>query len=157
MEIDMFGTQQNINQYQKVSIESGVDAANPVELIVMLYDGAILSCNSAIPHVKTNDFKQKGHFIYKAIRIIQSGLKMSLNYDEGGKIAINLDALYTYMTKQLVKANIENVEEPINEVVQLLKELRSAWLAISKTEAANIAPSKQAVIANNKNAYMEKV
>ena len=156
MGIGMFGTQQNINQYKKVSIESGVDAANPVELIVMLYDGAILACNSAIPHIKTNDFKQKGEGIYKAIRIIQSGLKMSLNYDEGGEIAINLDALYTYMTKQLVKANIDNIEEPIQEVIKLLTELRSAWLAISKTDAAKMAPSKQAVIANN-NIYMEKV
>jgi flagellar protein FliS len=151
----MFGTQQNINQYQKVSIESGVDAANPVELIVMLYDGAILACNSAKPHIKTNDFKQKGEYIYKAIRIIQSGLKMSLNYEAGGDIAINLDALYTYMTKQLVKANIDNIEEPINEVVRLLTELRSAWLAISKTDAVNMAPSKQTVNANN--AYIEKV
>jgi flagellar secretion chaperone FliS len=152
----MFGTQQNINQYQKVSIETGVDAANPIELIVMLYDGAILSCNSAIPFVRSNDFKNKGHFIYKAIRIIQSGLKMSLDYEQGGEIAINLDALYTYMTKQLVKANIENTEAEIHEVVRLLKELRSAWQQISKTDAANIATNREKISTNNI-AYMEKV
>jgi len=152
----MFGTQQNINQYQKVSIESGVDAANPIELIVMLYDGAILSCNSAIPFVKNKDYKNKGHFLYKAIRIIQSGLKMSLNFEEGGDISVNLDALYTHMTQQLVKANIENTEEPINEVVRLLTELREAWLAISKTDAANMVSNKQ-VVNENSSAYAEKV
>jgi flagellar secretion chaperone FliS len=152
----MFGTQQNINQYKKVSIESGVDAANPVELIVMLYDGAILACNSAIPYIKNNDYKTKGEFIYKAIRIIQLGLKMSLNYEVGGEITTNLDALYTYMTNQLVKANIENNEIPVLEVVRLLAELRGAWQAISKTDAAKMTSKKQ-VVGINSSAYMEKV
>lgn len=152
----MFGTQQNINQYQKVSIESGVDAANPVELIVMLYDGAILACNSAIPYIKKNDYKAKGEYIYKAIRIIQVGLKMSLNYEDGGEITGNLDALYTYMTNQLVRANIDNTEAPVLEVSRLLTELRDAWNKISKTDAAKVAPSKKMASANNV-AYMEKV
>lgn len=152
----MFGTQQNINQYQKVSIESGVDAANPVELIVMLYDGAILACNSAIPYIKKNDYKVKGEYIYKAIRVIQVGLKMSLNYEDGGEITGNLDALYTYMTNQLVKANIDNTEAPVLEVSRLLTELRDAWSKISKTDAAKVVPSKKMASANNI-AYMEKV
>lgn len=152
----MFGTSPTINQYQKVSIESGVDAANPVELIVMLYDGAILACNSAIPYVKSKDYANRSQFIYKAIKIIQSGLRMSLDREVGGDIAINLDALYIYMTNQLVKANIEVSEEPIHEVIRLLKELRSAWEQISKTDAAKMA--KVNLTASHQNtAYMEKV
>jgi flagellar secretion chaperone FliS len=152
----MFGTSPNINQYQKVSLESGVDAANPVELIVMLYDGAILACRASLPHIRNNDYKSKGAFIYKAIRIIQLGLKMSLNYEEGGEITIHLDALYRYMTSQLVKANIENVEQPIHEVMKLLTELRGAWVAISKTDAAKMVSNKKTVAINDI-AYMEKV
>lgn len=152
----MFGTSPTINQYQKVSIESGVDAANPVELIVMLYDGAILACNSAIPYVKSKDYANRSLFIYKAIKIIQSGLRMSLDREVGGDIAISLDALYIYMTNQLVKANIEVSEEPIHEVIRLLKELRSAWEQISKTDAAKMA--KVNLTASRQNtAYMEKV
>jgi len=152
----MFGTSPNINQYQKVSIESGVDAANPVELIVMLYDGAILACNSAIPYVKSNDYANRSQFIYKAIKIIQSGLRMSLDREVGGDIPINLDALYIYMTNQLVKANIEVSEGPIIEVVRLLKELRSAWEQISKTDAAKVAKVNLTASQHN-TAYMEKV
>ncbi|MCL4168574.1 UNVERIFIED_CONTAM: hypothetical protein GTU68_038567 [Idotea baltica] len=122
----------------------------------MLYDGAILACNSAVPYIKKNDYKTKGEYLYKAIRIIQVGLKMSLNYEVDGEIAINLDALYTYMTNQLVKANIDNAEAPVHEVVRLLADLRGAWVQISKTEAANMAPSKKMASANNL-AYMEKV
>ncbi len=152
----MFGTQQNINQHQKVGLESRAETANPVELIVMLYDGAILACNSAIPYVKKNDFKNKGHFIYKAIRIIQSGLCISLNKEVESEITTNLEALYIYMTNQLVKANIENIEEPLHEVVRLLTELRDAWEQISKTDAAKMTPSKSMASANDI-AYMEKV
>ncbi|MEE9330680.1 MAG: flagellar export chaperone FliS [Methylophilaceae bacterium] len=152
----MFGTQQNINQYKKVSIESGADAANPIELIVMLYDGAILACNSAIPYVKTNDYANRSHFIYKAIKIIQSGLRMSLDHEAGGDMAINLDALYIYMTNQLVKANIEVNEAPILEVVRLLTEVRTAWDQISKTDAVKMAPGNEKISTNNI-AYMEKV
>lgn len=152
----MFGTNATVNQYKKISIESGVDAANPIELIVMLYDGAILACNSAIPFVKKDDYAKRSPYIYKAIKIIQSGLRLSLDREAGGEIAINLDALYIYMTNRLVKANIDVDEAPIQEVIQLLTELRSAWAEISKTEAANLGPSKETVSANSI-AYMEKV
>jgi len=152
----MFGTQPNISQYQKVGLESKAETANPVELIVMLYDGAILACNSAIPYVQKKDFKNKGHYLYKAIRIIQTGLSMSLNREIESDITTNLDALYIYMTNQLVKANIENLEAPIHEVVRLLNELRGAWDQISKTDAANIEPNKKMASANEI-AYVEKV
>lgn len=145
---------QNINQYKKISLETGADAANPVELIVMLYDGAIAACYSAIPYLEKNDYSNKSQYIFKAIRIIQAGLRMSLDREVGGEIAINLDALYIYMTNRLIKANIENSTAPIQEVIRLLTELRSAWEAISKTDAANITKSK--VSANNA-VYLEKV
>lgn len=151
----MFGTQPNINQYQKVNLESKVETANPVELIVMLYDGAILACNSALPFIQQDNYERRSHFIYKAIRIIQSGLRMSLDHSVNGDFSVNLDALYIYMTNQLVKANIEVDEAPVQEVVKLLKELRTAWQQISQTEVAKKATNQSP--ANTQNiAYVEK-
>jgi len=150
----MFGANnQSINQYKKVSIETGVAAANPIELVVMLYDGAIVACYSALPYVQKNDYENKSQLIFKAIRIIQSGLRMSLNKEDGGKIAESLDALYIYMTNLLIKANIENTTEPVQEVIRLLTDLRGAWEVISKTDAAN----KNNVSNANDVAYLEKV
>lgn len=151
----MFGTQPNINQYQKVDLESKVETANPVELIVMLYDGAILACNSALPFIQQDNYERRSHFIYKAIRIIQSGLRMSLDHSVNGDFSVNLDALYIYMTNQLVKANIEVDEAPVQEVVKLLKELKGAWQQISQTEVAKKAANQSP--ANTQNiAYVEK-
>lgn len=151
----MFGAQ-NINQYKKISIETGVDAANPIELIVMLYDGAIVACYSAIPFVQRNDYVNKSEYIFKAIKIIQSGLRLSLNKQEGGEIAEQLDALYIYMTNLLIKANIENNIKMIQEVIRLLTELRGAWEVISKTEAASIRTMPNLANSNNE-VYLEKV
>lgn len=151
----MFGAQ-NINQYKKISIETGVDAANPIELIVMLYDGAIVACYSAIPFVQRNDYANKSEYIFKAIKIIQSGLRLSLNKQEGGEIAEQLDALYIYMTNLLIKANIENNIKMIQEVIRLLTELRGAWEVISKTEAASIRTMPNLANSNNE-VYLEKV
>lgn len=153
----MFGTNnQSINQYKKVSIESGVDAANPIELIVMLYDGAIMACRTAIPFMRNKDHANKSKLIYKAMKIIQSGLRMSLNGSANDEMAGNLDALYTYMTNQLIKANIEDKEELLEEVIRLLAELRGAWHQISKTEAANVT-SRKKVVDVNAITYLEKV
>lgn len=153
----MFGTNnQSINQYKKVSIESGIDAANPIELIVMLYDGAIVACRTAIPFMRNKDRANQSQYIYKAMKIIQSGLRMSLDGSANGEMAGNLDALYTYMTNQLIKANIEDKEELLEEVIRLLGELRGAWHQISKTDAANKASGKKVVDVNAIN-YLEKV
>ncbi|MGZ8261766.1 MAG: flagellar export chaperone FliS, partial [Methylotenera sp.] len=41
----MFGlAQRGVNAYAKVGVETGVLAANPHKLIIMLYEGAIAAC-----------------------------------------------------------------------------------------------------------------
>lgn len=133
----MFGTAQfGTHQYARVGLETGVVAASPHQLILMLYDGAISACIMAIPHMRNRDFEKKGALITKAIMIIESGLRLSLDKKVGGEIALSLDALYAYMGDRLFVANRKNEIEPVEEVVRLLKELKSAWEAIGETEAA---------------------
>jgi flagellar secretion chaperone FliS len=127
----MFGYNiQGVNEYSRVGLETGVVSANPHRLIVMLFDGAILACKNALPHIEAKAFAEKGAMISKAIMIIESGLKASLDKQAGGEIAESLDALYDYMSNRLYIANLKNQQEPVNEVIKLLIELRSAWEAI---------------------------
>jgi flagellar protein FliS len=129
----MFGSSQanGANAYAKVGIETGVIAASPHTLIVMLYDGAIVSLSNAAQHMKSGSIASKGQSISKAIAIIENGLRASLNKKTGGEIAVSLDALYEYMTSRLLKANIENRPELIEEVQKLLRDLKSSWEAIA--------------------------
>ncbi len=61
----------------------------------------------------------------------QFGLRESLDQQNGGEIAANLDRLYEYMVARLVEANIGNDVALIDEVAGLLRNVKSGWDAIS--------------------------
>lgn len=143
----MFGfSQKGVGEYARVSLETGVIAASPTKLIIMLYDGAIAACYSAIGHIQNQDYEKKGQLLSKAIMIIESGLRTSLDKKAGGEIAMSLDALYGYISDRLYLANIKNQTEPVYEVIDLLGELRTAWEEIAKSpEIQKVAESKAAI------------
>lgn len=142
----MFGSnQRGVNGYAKIGVETGVQSATPAKLIVMLYDGAITACHSAIGHMQQKDVEKKGAMLTKAIMILETGLRSSLNKKAGGEIAESLDALYEYMSGRLTQANIRNQPEPVQEVIKLLNELRSSWEAIDQNKAIAAVETQAAV------------
>ena len=116
-----------INAYNKVDIESGVNAANPHKLILMLYQGALLAIISAKNQILREETAAKGTSISKAITIIDEGLKACLDKNAGGELAQNLSSLYDYMNQRLLIANLKNDTDILDEVSQLLSELKGAW------------------------------
>ena len=134
----MFGSNQyGANVYAKISLETGVLAASPNKLILMLYEGAIAACQSAIEHMQRRDIPNKGAMLTKAILIIESGLRISLDKNAGGEIAASLDGLYGYMSLRLTQANIRNQPALVEEVITLLTDLKAAWEAIGKPQPAS--------------------
>ncbi len=134
----MFGSNQyGANVYAKISLETGVLAASPNKLILMLYEGAIAACQSAIEHMQRRDIPNKGAMLSKAILIIESGLRISLDKNAGGEIAASLDGLYGYMSLRLTQANIRNQPALVEEVITLLTDLKAAWEAIGKPQPAS--------------------
>lgn len=146
----MFGaTNFGANAYSRVSVETGVVAASPHKLIVMLFDGAMAAVSNALSNMKTGNIPAKGQAISKAIMIIENGLRASLDKTAGGGIAENLDALYEYMVNRLLQANLKNQPAMLDEVYGLLKDLKEAWESINSaapaaatTEPAPIAAPK---------------
>lgn len=122
--------------YAKISVESGVAAADPHKLISMLYQGALLAIANAKNAILRKDIPGKGASISKAILIIDEGLKASLNKNVGGELAHNLDSLYDYMSSRLLTANVKNDMDALNEVAQLLNELNGAWESIRQPAVA---------------------
>lgn len=141
----MFGSSRNgASAYAAVGVETGVAAASPHKLVVMLFEGAMVAVASAIQHMQAGDIAGKGKAISKAISIIDNGLRASLDKKVGGEIALNLDALYEYMSSRLLIANLKNQPQVLEEVHQLLKGLKSAWEAINPTSASSENPTKEA-------------
>ncbi|MYM75810.1 flagellar export chaperone FliS [Duganella sp. FT109W] len=137
----MFGSRQTgVNAYAKIGMETGVLAASPHKLIVMLFDGALTALNDAAAGIKNSDIPQKGKSLSKAIMIIDSGLRAALDKKAGGDIAESLDALYEYMSNRLLAANVNSDLGMVEEVQRLLIELRDAWNAIADTPAASGIP-----------------
>jgi flagellar protein FliS len=139
--------------YANVGVDSGALSADPHKLISMLYQGALLAIahakNGMIQISDAKKIKGKNSTMYKevsakcaaiskAIAIIDDGLSASLNKKEGGALAQNLLALYEYMGIRLTQANIKNDIAALDEVAQLLNDLKNAWEAMRTTDAASV-------------------
>ncbi len=112
--------------------------ASPVELVVMLYDRAILNLKNACARLDEGDLKEKGKLVCQAVDIIAE-LQAVLDKDRGGEIAAKLDQLYGYMLKRLTVAHYENNQQQIAEVVRLLEELQQGWRGLAQSTAASQA------------------
>lgn len=145
----MFGApQRGATAYANVGMETGVIAASPHKLVVMLFEGAMLHVTLAKQHMNDRQIALKGKAISRAIAFIDGGLRASLNKEVGGELALNLDALYAYMSKRLVVANTQNDPEILTEVYRLLSELKDAWDGIGP-DAKNPIPSDIPSVTND--------
>jgi len=120
----------NLAAYQTVAAHGGVAAADPHRLILMLLDGALERIAAARGAMQNGANDAKNRLIHRAVAIV-SELRASLNMDKGGEIAANMADLYDYTGKQLLRANIENRAELLDEICHLLREIRSAWIQIA--------------------------
>lgn len=138
----MFGSSQmsGANAYAKIGVETGVISASPHQLIVMLFEGAIVAISNAQQHMQAGNIAAKGQSISKAIAIIDSGLRASLDKKVGGEIAVSLDSLYEYMNNRLILANIKNQVDLLIEVQNLLRDLKTSWEAIAPVNAQAAEP-----------------
>ena len=116
-------------QYRKVGVQSDVETATPHKLIEMLLDGALSKLHLARGLMEQKQIAAKGEQISWALAIID-GLKAALDLTAGGEVAANLDALYDYLMRRLVVANLDNDVAVLDEVARLLNEIRLGWNGI---------------------------
>lgn len=111
------------------SQDLNVLSASPVELVRLLYRGAIGAVRAARENLEQGDIRGRSRQITKACSIIEE-LTVSLDKERGGKVAADLAELYVYMHRRLIEANIEQVGGPLAEVEKLLQTLLEAWQQI---------------------------
>jgi flagellar secretion chaperone FliS len=133
--------QSGASAYASVGVTTGIMGASQHKLVAMLYEGARRAIAQARMHLQAGNVAPRGEAISKAMRIIENGLQSALNKEAGGEIAARLDALYSYMTRRLLEANIKKSEEMLIEVDGLLATLEKAWLSIA-AEAERIAAAQ---------------
>ncbi|MDI9800373.1 flagellar export chaperone FliS [Citrobacter koseri] len=119
-----------VRAYQQVGLESAVMSASPHQLVVMLFDGALSALVRARLFLEEGKIPEKGEALSKAINIIDNGLKAGLNMEVDSELPANLAALYDYMIRRLLLANLRNDMDAIAEVEDLLNNIADAWKQI---------------------------
>lgn len=119
-----------VKQYQSIATQSRIDEASPHRLIQLMMERALAKIGLARTQIKEGQVQDKGNSITDAIGII-NGLQASLNHSADKRMSENFDALYAYMMRRLLQANLKNDTGILDEVSNLLRELKEAWDAIA--------------------------
>jgi len=124
-----------LNAYRETQIKT----ANQGQLILMLYDGAIRSIDTAVDSLvhRQHKYDLVNNSIIKAQDIVGE-LMASLDFERGGDIAKNLFSLYLFMNRQLLDANLRKDDKPLRDVRNMLSTLRDAW-----SQVAGRSPSSE--------------
>lgn len=119
-----------VGAYRKTEVFT----SDPRKLIIMCYEGAIGSLKLAKESYEARDYETKARALQKTYDILNE-LMMSLNFEKGGVIAVNLDALYKFMIKQLMMGDLNRDLKAFDQVIGMLEELASAWKSIPSQPA----------------------
>ena len=119
------------NPYQQYQ-QNSVMSANPGQLTLMLYNGAIKFIKTAIIFLEKKDIAATNNAIIRAEDIIRY-LDVTLNHDY--EIADQLSNLYTYFYDRLVQANVRKDISILKEIATMLEELRDIWTIVIKEKA----------------------
>lgn len=117
-----------VHEYQK----GAVNGASPLQLVVMLYDGALRFMEAGKFAMAQKDLEKQNHNLKKAQSII-SELMACLDMQQGGEIASNLMGLYNYALAQLVEANLRDEPAKIDLAIAVFSQLRESWVELEKT------------------------
>ena len=148
--LSSFAGRSKLAAYHSVSVHGGVADADPHGLVLMLMDACAERLATATGCIERREVARKAKLLHSCVTILAE-LRGSLKLGAGGPLAENLSNLYDYMMRQLLKANVNSDAGPVREVLGLLNEIRSAWIAIGPqvrtTSAAGAPPQPAAVTA----------
>ena len=119
--------------YAKIEVESAVMSASQQQLVIMIFDGALSALVRARLFLGDGNIPAKGLALSKAINIIENGLKVGLVEDNNDELTQNLIALYAYMVRRLLHANVNNDASAIEEVENLLRNIADGWKEVPGT------------------------
>lgn len=103
-----------------------ISTASSVQVVVLLYDGAISSMKLAQEGIVALNFHDKARFLDRALRVVGE-LSASLNMEEGGVVARDLQRLYEYIQFELTQANLKNEPGRLESPIRCMSEIRKAW------------------------------
>lgn len=123
--------------YRRTQVQSGT----PLELVVMLYDGALRFLAQAQEAMERRDIRSRHAALDKTLAIL-GHLQSTLDTDRGGVVAEELDRLYRYISERLLDGAAHNDLNALKEATGLLTNLRDAWQAVATAPPPTAAPAR---------------
>ncbi len=127
-------TQEATQKYSASAAEQVADSGDGYAIIRSLLAKLIARLGMARHGIQANEMAMKGEQIGMAIETLNV-LQVAIDESHDATLAGNLVALYDYMSRQLLHANLHNDTTILDEVIDLVREIKSAWDAIG--ESAN--------------------
>jgi flagellar protein FliS len=110
---------------------------SPLELVVMLYDGALRFLGEAHDAAARQDARTRALKLSRVLAIVGE-LQSTLNVEKGGDVAVELDRLYTYIRGRILDVTMKNDLTGIDETQKLLTALRESWSKIAAGEGTGM-------------------
>lgn len=141
-----------MNPAHEAYLSQRILSADPVDLVRMLYTGVSEAVEGARAHLAARDIRRRSAAISKAVEILAE-LTATLDHGHAPELSRNLAALYDYMQRRLLEANIQQADAPLAEVMGLVRTLAEGWQGVAPG-AAHAAPvSATHVPATPRNAW----
>ena len=109
------------NSYRRMDVLT----ADPKKLVIMCYEAMIRNLKTVKEKYLLNDFEAKGEAIQNTLDIMTE-LRSALDFQRGGIIAKNLDALYAFWGSHILRADRARNFKALEEVTSMLEEIKSA-------------------------------
>ena len=123
----MYGNEQQVySHYQQSDLAIQAAAANPHQLVLMLFNGLMDELVRAKSHIAARRYDRKVQSINKCIDILNA-LTSSLDFDKGGELALSLANLYDYCVYRLYDASHKLSVASVEEVEVILRNLQDGW------------------------------
>lgn len=110
--------------------ENTVLSATPEQLVVMLYDGARRFLRQATAAMRARDIEGAHNALRRAEQVI-AHLDGVLDEGQGGRLAQQLHAIYSFALAHLGRARMEQDPQKLVEVSDMLGELRESWAELA--------------------------
>lgn len=107
--------------------------ANPVELVIRLYEQMIEDLRQASVAIEQNDIERRSNRIKHALLVI-GHLQSSLDFAQGGKVAQNLKHFYDVVRRNLLQVQFQPSKRALAQQITDLLAVREAWIEVERTQ-----------------------
>jgi flagellar protein FliS len=115
---------------------SQVHTASPARVIVQFYDGALKFLKLGAQALEAKDYAAKGVHLSRAHAIVTE-LRVNLDSSRAPELTAELDQLYMFVITCITTANMKADAKMLAPAMNILEQLRSAWVQVADEGAGS--------------------